>query len=99
MFVTYQIKCSSMHRATRLQHTFRRKFGGHADMQKPFEPPHVEAWHTRTGEAFMTVMWLWLFYKFDNDGAVLIGLEDHGFENDHGEDVFDVEDFLPPKKE
>ena len=60
-----------MLRATQLRHTVRRKFGGHADQTKPFEPPHVEAWHTYTGEAFMTVMWLWLFYKFEHDGPIV----------------------------
>ena len=60
-----------MLRATQLRQTAKRNFGGHADQTKPFEPPHVEAWHTHTGSAFMTVMWLWLFYKFEHDGPIV----------------------------
>eukprot|EP00750_Incisomonas_marina_P007936 INCI15090.1.p1 GENE.INCI15090.1~~INCI15090.1.p1 ORF type:complete len:150 (+),score=35.01 INCI15090.1:104-553(+) len=63
----------------------RRSFGGHhVDMTKPFEPPHVASWHKKGGEACMAVMFFWMLYRAKEDGAVLIGLENH-FE-DHGDD-------------
>jgi hypothetical protein len=44
---------------------------------------------TRLGEAFGTVVWLWIFYRFSLDGKVLLGYEhpwDHGH---HGSDHHD----------
>ena len=41
----------------------------------------------RLGEAFGTVCWLWVFWRFKQDGKVLLGMEhpwDHG--HDHGHD-------------
>ena len=40
----------------------------------------------QVGEVFGTVAWLWVFHRFSQDGAVLLGLRhpwDHG---DHGDD-------------
>jgi hypothetical protein len=42
----------------------------------------------RVGEAFGTIAWLWVFYRFSQDGKVLLGMEhpwDHGH-GDHGGD-------------
>jgi hypothetical protein len=40
----------------------------------------------QVGEVFGTVAWLWVFHRFSQDGAVLLGYRhpwDHG---DHGDD-------------
>ena len=40
----------------------------------------------RLGEAFGTVAWLWIFYRFSLDGKVLLGYEhpwDHGHHGHH----------------
>ena len=40
----------------------------------------------QVGDIFGTVAWLWIFHRFSQDGAVLLGLRhpwDHG---DHGDD-------------
>ena len=50
----------------------RRAFGGHVDMTKPFQPPHVASWHKKGGEACMAVMFFWMLYRAKQDGAVLI---------------------------
>lgn len=36
------------------------EFGG-------FVPPHVATWHKVAGTAFMTTMWLWIFYRAKQD--------------------------------
>lgn len=36
------------------------EFGG-------FVPPHVATWHKVVGTAFMTTMWLWIFYRAKQD--------------------------------
>ena len=50
---------------------------------KYIQVPHVEGWHTSFGEYSMMVMWLWILYRFKEDGAYLIGLKSH-FEGGHG---------------
>lgn len=40
------------------------EFGG-------FEPPHVAQWHKYTAEGFMVLAWLWLMYRFKQDGPAL----------------------------
>eukprot|EP00535_Pseudo-nitzschia_heimii_P006747 CAMPEP_0197182124 /NCGR_PEP_ID=MMETSP1423-20130617/6190_1 /TAXON_ID=476441 /ORGANISM="Pseudo-nitzschia heimii, Strain UNC1101" /LENGTH=99 /DNA_ID=CAMNT_0042632499 /DNA_START=231 /DNA_END=530 /DNA_ORIENTATION=+ len=43
----------------------------------------------RLGEAFGTVCWLWVFWRFKQDGRVLLGYEhpwDHGGGHGHGDD-------------
>ena len=48
----------------------------------------------RLGEAFGTVAWLWVFYRFKQDGKVLLGMEhpwDHGHSGGHGDGVYDSE--------
>ena len=49
----------------------------------------TNAFGTNLGEAFGTLAWLWIFYRFSQDGKVLLGYEhpwDHGHA-DHGDDV------------
>ena len=53
----------------------------------------TNAFGTRLGEAFGTLTWLWVFYRFSQDGRVLLGLEhpwEHGH-GDHGSDIYDGE--------
>jgi hypothetical protein len=53
----------------------------------------TNAFGTNLGEAFGTVAWLWIFYRFSQDGKVLLGYEhpwDHGHA-DHGDDVYGSE--------
>jgi hypothetical protein len=52
---------------------------------------HTNKFGTRLGEVFGTVAWLWVFYRFSQDGMVLLGYEhpwDHGHHggghDDHG---------------
>jgi hypothetical protein len=43
----------------------------------------------RLGEAFGTLCWLWVFWRFKQDGKVLLGMEhpwDHG--HDDGGDIY-----------
>jgi len=67
------------------QQQFQRRAmgGGGAYME-------TNAFGTRLGEAFGTVAWLWIFYRFSQDGRVLLGYEhpwDHGGgHDDHGGD-------------
>lgn len=59
----------------------RRSMGGdahHAVRKGPqpgefggFEPPHVAPVHKYIGEGFMVLTWLWLMYRFKQDGKVL----------------------------
>lgn len=46
--------------------------GGHADLTKPFVPPHVERWHTEGGKLICMTMYLWIFYRFSEDGDKLL---------------------------
>ena len=43
-------------------------------------------WHSYTGTALATLMWLWVFYRAQEDGAVVLGLVDpwdaHGHHDD-----------------
>ena len=49
------------------------------------------------GEFVGTVAWLWIFYRFRQDGAVLLGLshpwehghDDHDSHSDHGKGIVD----------
>ena len=36
---------------------------------------HISETHTQLGEAFGFVCWFWVFYRFKEDGAVLLGLK------------------------
>ena len=36
-----------------------------------FKPPHVSGVHTKVGSAMGTVAWVWLMYRFKEDGDVL----------------------------
>ena len=38
-----------------------------------FVPPHVSPWHRYGAVAFGTLMWGWIFYRFSEDGDVLLG--------------------------
>lgn len=41
----------------------------------------------RVGEVFGTIAWLWVFHRFRQDGAVLLGYAhpwDHGHDDHHG---------------
>ena len=44
-------------------------------------------WHQHTGTALATLMWLWVFYRCKEDGAVVLGLvhpwDAHGHDDDH----------------
>jgi hypothetical protein len=42
----------------------------------------VNQFGTRMGEAFGTIAWLWIFYRFSQDGMVLLGYE-HPWEHGH----------------
>jgi len=47
----------------------------------------------RLGEVFGTICWLWVFWRFKQDGKVLLGMEhpwDHG--HDHGDGGHDAID-------
>ena len=43
-------------------------------------------WHKHTGTALATLMWLWVFYRAKEDGAVVLGLvhpwDAHGHHDD-----------------
>eukprot|EP00428_Durinskia_dybowskii_P020678 CAMPEP_0170201432 /NCGR_PEP_ID=MMETSP0116_2-20130129/169_1 /TAXON_ID=400756 /ORGANISM="Durinskia baltica, Strain CSIRO CS-38" /LENGTH=102 /DNA_ID=CAMNT_0010451641 /DNA_START=107 /DNA_END=415 /DNA_ORIENTATION=+ len=41
---------------------------------------------TRLGELFGTVAWLWVFHRFSQDGAVLLGYQHPWEHGDHGHD-------------
>lgn len=51
---------------------------------------HTNKFGTRLGEVFGTIAWLWIFYRFSQDGMVLLGYEHpwdhghHGGHDDHG---------------
>mmetsp|Transcript_26793 Transcript_26793/g.61681 ORF Transcript_26793/g.61681 Transcript_26793/m.61681 type:complete len:95 (-) Transcript_26793:285-569(-) len=47
--------------------------------------------HTFWGEAFGFVMWFWIFYRFKEDGKVLLGIC-HPWENHPHDDHHDHED-------
>jgi len=71
----------------------RRSFGGHAaapkvDRNAPyggFVPPHVNPVHVYLGEGMAMIMWLWIFYRFKQDGACLLGFQ-HPWDGAHGDD-------------
>ena len=46
---------------------------------------HVSPIHKTLGTTFGAIMWFWIFYRFKNDGKVLLGLE-HPWEHHHEEE-------------
>ena len=67
--------------------------------KKNAQVPHIEGWHTSFGEYSMMVMWLWILYRFKEDGAYLIGLKSHfeGGDHHHGghhEEHIDIDAIL-----
>lgn len=51
---------------------------------------HVDPVHKKLGSGFMTVMFLWMFYRAKEDGAVVLGLvhpwDAHAHDDDDGHD-------------
>ena len=46
----------------------------------------------RMGEVFGTIAWLWVFWRFKQDGKVLLGMEhpwDHGDHGGHDDHILD----------
>ena len=65
-------------RALCLARTQRRFASGGGDHGFHF---HVSPVHKYVGMAYMTTMWLWIFYRAKQDGKAVLGLEhpwDHG---------------------
>mmetsp|Transcript_22032 Transcript_22032/g.49852 ORF Transcript_22032/g.49852 Transcript_22032/m.49852 type:complete len:116 (+) Transcript_22032:15-362(+) len=53
---------------------------------------HVSPWHQHTGTALATLMWLWVFYRAKEDGAVVLGLI-HPWDAHHHHDGSDAYKF------
>lgn len=51
-----------------------RRLSTHPTHAEPgaFVPPHVNPKHKWAAEVMGTIMWLWIFYRAKEDGAVLI---------------------------
>ena len=62
--------------------------GGPHEMYHGFQVPKVDQNFKNLGEAMMSVMWFWIFYRSYHDGKAVLGLEHpwdaHGGHDDHG---------------
>ena len=53
--------------------TANRRFGGgHKTIPGQLQVPHVHQWHKDFAEYSMMAMWLWILYRFKEDGAYLL---------------------------
>ncbi|CAM9099802.1 unnamed protein product [Phaeothamnion confervicola] len=60
-----------------------------SDAHHDHHGPHVNETHRLLGKGYLTVMWLWIFYRAKQDGPVVLGWEhpwDHMEHGDHGHD-------------
>ena len=67
---------------------FGRRFATEAKGPRPkeyggFRPPHVDPFMTRMAEVFLTVMWLWVFYRAKNDLVYMLGFKHPWDDHDH----------------
>ena len=79
----------SIHASSRVQGG-----GGNAGAPGTFTPPPISETHRLLGEGLMTMTFLWILYRFKEDGAVILGLrhpwdghgDHHGDDHGHGDD-------------
>ena len=57
--------------------TIRKFGGGHKTVPGQLQVPHVHQWHKDLAEYSMMAMWLWILYRFKEDGAYLLVRKNH----------------------